>query len=478
MSRVVGVYVCPRGVFGVECRRHSAGMEVLRSFDAHGRLESVQEAVLQLGRALAQHDIKGADLAVTVRGFGVGHHVLSFPRAADAVLDQIIAREVRRLEPQMADPVVAWTRLADDDSPGAEQDQADVLAAAVPQAVATEFTTAIRAAGHSLSHLTVLGVAMHRLAEEFVPAAGTTALVAQLPDGPFIGFLVDGAIRLAVEPPVNQEDALPDASALAEEAELGTVFVRQQFRGAQVTHASVIASNESYPELESAFAARLDVPIARLPLTGVSPGGVAAFGAVLDARSRHSVALGGRTAEQRSGQSAPTLHLTAIATLVVAALVGFWALSEALLARSAATALREAQRRIESEYSSFAPARETVERRKLVHDAVAAIREAQGERVALQRSVAAIAGAVPDALVLDSMVLENGPSGWHATMGGTVIGQTSGLAVQSLGGFYRDLSRLASVESLALKQLTYADTSGRSLVRFAVMFGVLTRPRD
>jgi hypothetical protein len=302
--------------------------------------------------------------------------------------------------------------------------------------------------------------------------------VAQLPDGPFIGFSVDGAIRLAVEPPVGQEDELPDAAALAEEAELGTVFVRQQFRGAQVTRASVIASNESYPELESAFGARLDVPITRLPLAGLSPGGVAAFGAVLDARSRHPVALAGKTAERRSGQSAPTLRLTTIATLVVAAIVGAWTVSEALLARSGAQALRDARRRIEFESSTLAPARETADRRRLIRDAGAALRAAESDRTALQRGLTSIAGAVPDVVYLDSLVLEHVPSGWQATVGGSVVGPTSGLAVQSLSGFYRDLSQLASVESLALKRLSYADTTSRSLVHFEIMFGVLARPRN
>lgn len=479
MSRVVGVYVCPRGIFGVECRRRAAGLEVLRSFDAHGRVATVRDAARQLGELLAQHDIKRSEIAIAVRGFGAGHHVLSFPRAADSLLDAIVAREVRRIEPQMTDPAVAWTRLADEDDADADQhDQADVLAAALPQAAARELTTAIRAAGHSLLHLTVLSVAVHRLTEEFVPPDGTTALVAQLPDGPFIGFTVDGAIRLAVEPPVHQDDELPDAAALADEAELGTVFVRQQFRGAQVTRATVIASNESYPELESALGARLEVPINRLPLTGLSPGGVAAFGAVLDARARHPVALAGRTVQRGSGRSAAPMQFTTLATLVVAAIAGVWALSEALIAQSAATALRDARRRIGVESSNFAPARETADRRKLVRDAVTALQVAQGDRSALQRSVASIAGTVTDAVSLDSLVLEHGPSGWQAIMGGRVAAQTNGLAVQSLSTFYRDLSRLVSVESLSLRRLSYADTTGTSLVHFEIMFGVLLRPRS
>lgn len=476
MSRVVGVYVCQRGVFGVECQHHSDGLEVLRSFDVHGRIESAGDAARQLGQTLAQNGIKRADVILAVRGFHAGHHVLSFPPAADGVLDAIVEREVRRLEPEMPDPVVSWTRLPVEEGPDGQQSgQADLLVAALPRHVATEFAAAIQAAGHSLTHLTVLSVAMHRLAEEFIPDDDTAALVAQLPDGPFIGYSVGGAIRLAVEPPVPDEEALPDAAAVADEAELGAVFVRQQFRGAQVARVAVVASDEGSPELETALSERLSVEITRVPLAGLSPGAVAAFGAVLDARSPHPVALAGRTVERRSGGSAPTLQLAAIATLAAAAVVGVWAVSEAVSARSASEALREARRRIEFESSNFAPARETAGRRKLFRDALAALRVTQEDRAALQRGLNAIADAVPGSVSLDSIVLASGSSGWQATMGGSVAGPSSGLAVQSLSGFYRDLARLAPVESLSLKQLSYADTTGQSLVRFEIMFGVLGR---
>jgi hypothetical protein len=218
VSRVVGVYVCPRGVFGVVCQRRSAGLEVVESFDAHGRLESPADAARQVVRALEEHGIKRADLAIAVRGFGAAHHVLAFPNATDSVLDMVVAREIRRIEPQMANPIVSWTRLVDDEaaSDTVQQGQLDVLAAAIPGDVAAAFTAAAADAGHTLSHLTELSVCMQRLAEEVMPRTGTPALLAVFPDGAYIGFSVLGAIRFAVEPPVLETDALPDAVAVAE----------------------------------------------------------------------------------------------------------------------------------------------------------------------------------------------------------------------------------------------------------------------
>jgi hypothetical protein len=477
MTRVVGVYICPRGVFGVECNQRAATLEVIRSFESHGRIESLPDGARLLNRTLAQNDIKRAQLAVAVRGFGAVHHVLAFPPAPEDVLDPVIAREVRRLEQQLPDPVVAWTRLVEaerDQGPGA---QSDVLTAALPRAAVTEFVRALDA-GHTLQHLTVLSSAMHRLAEEFLPPVEPSAIIAQFPDGPFLGYAVEGAIRLAVEPPVNSDDALPDAMAVADEAELGALFVRQQFRGAQISQAIAVASDDTYPAVEEAVSSRLGVIITRLPLAGLTPGGVAAFGALLDARSSNPIAIAGVTAERRALRGTAKVRLVANALLVVATVVGAWAASQALAARGTAKALGNARQRIEQESSSLAPARETADRRRIVRDAVAALREVQSDQAALQRGLVSISAAVPNSISLDSMVLERSAGAWQTTLGGSVVGQTSGAAVQSLGTFYRDLSKLSLVDSVALKQLTYADTTGRSLVRFEIGLGMRVRSRN
>jgi hypothetical protein len=416
-------------------------------------------------------------LALAVRGFGVVHHVLALPRATDAVLGPVIQREVRRLEPQLTEPVVAWMRLLPEDGSVEQSLQTDVLTAALPADVVNQFTTAAAESGHSLLHLTALSTSMQRLAEEFLPQREASAIVCQLPDGPFIGYSLGGAIRLAVEPPVRDDDALPDAAALADEAELGALFVRQQFRGAQIAEAVAVASDETYSEVEAALGVRLMVPIKRAPLEGLSPGGVAAFGAVLDARSPSPVSLAGRTALRRSG-AASSMQLATSVTLAVAAIVGVFAIGQSLMARGTAQSLAGVRTRIEREASGLAPARETADRRRIVRDAMAAMQSADGDRASLQSSIASIAGAVAGAVSLDSMVLHQKESGWRAALGGTVTGQTSGAAVQSLSNFSRDLSRLAPVESLTLRQLTYADTTGRSLVHFELVFGVTLKARD
>jgi hypothetical protein len=478
LSRIVGAYLCPRGVFGVECQERSKGLEVIRSFESFARISSPVDGIRQLDRALQQHDIKRANLAIAVRGFGAVHHVLAFPQTNDNILDAVVQREVRRLEPQLSDPVVAWMRLAPEEGAAEQASQADVLTAALPGDVVRGIAATIEQAGHSLLHLTVLSSAMHRLAEEFLPDTEPAALVCQLPDGPFIGYSLAGAIRLAVEPPVRDEDPLPDAAALSDEAELGALFVRQQFRGAQINQAVAVASDETYADVEAALGVRLMVPITRVPLEALSPGSVAAFGAVLDARAAKPASIAGRLSRRSGGGAATSLQLASTAALVLTTIVGVLALGIAWKARGTAASLREVRRRIEVESSALQPALATTDRRRIVRDAVLALQNAHGDRAALRQSIASIADAVSGPVSLDSIVLRRSEKGWQAALGGMVVGQTSGAAVQSLSGFTTQLGRLASVDSVTLRQLSYADTTGRSLVRFELVFGVTPKERD
>lgn len=475
MSRLIGAYVCPRGVFGIECRRHSNGLEVLRAFQMPVEIASPAEAVGLLAESLAQAGVRNAEIVLALRGFHVVHHLLAFPPAADSILEPIIDREIRHLEPQIVDPVIAWMRLPPEPvAAGEPSTPPQFLVAAIPREVADAIAGAIRSAGHTLLHLTALSVAYHRLAEELVSPIEATALVAQLPDGPYLGFSLGGVVRLVVEPPVKPDDASSDAAALAEEVELGAMFVRQQFRGAQITRATVVVSDDAYPEVESALGAWLGVPVDRLAVHDLSAGGLAAFGAILDSRSVQSVSLGGRST-RRVEQGPPALKLAAIATLVLAAVVLIWSVAGALSAGAAARALQIARRQIDQESYNISPLRETAGRRKLIANAVAVMQVVARERAVLQRGLAAVASAVPASVRLDSVSIERVGSGWNAWMGGTVRGQTSGDAVQRLNDFYRALPRGAPIDSLTLQQLVYADSAGGSLVHFQLTFGLPSR---
>ena len=469
MSHRVGAYLCPRGVSGIEYRVARPGIEVVRSFEVPARIESERQAMEQLFRGLADANIKRAELAITLRGFGSVHHVLPMPPARDELLTPIVEREIRRLEPGLDAPTISWLPLPGDtadirDGPAQRQ----VLAAGLPRHVVDAIEAAIRNAGHRLAHLTVLPAAMQRLYEEFVGRAEPTALVAPLRDGAFLGFFLSGATRLVVEPP-HAPDEQHDAAALAEETELGAMFVRQQFRGAQLSSIVIAAPPGSFGDAEQAFAEKLSLPVSRLSTSDLSSGALAALGGVIDSRSRASLGLG--TTQGRAGPGrAGGLRSASYAALATAAAVAAFAVYSAYDARSVAGELRAARQRIEQQSFGLASIRQTADQRKLVRDAVALLQVVEDDRRALRESLASLAGAALPPVRLDSLQFDQGPNGWIASVTGRVEGASHGRSVELLHEFYRDLPRKIDVEEMSLDQMEYADGDSETDVNRAVKF--------
>ena len=477
MTALVGAYVCPRGVSGILYRATRGGVEVLRSFDVPARIESERQAMEQLFRALADIGVKRAELALTLRGFGIAHHVFGVPPAKDELLDPIIEREIRRLEPGLDAPTVAWLPLPTDPADAADGlPQRQVLAAGAPRHVVEAMENAIRAAGHKLVHLTALPAAAQRLFEGMVAVRETTALVAPLRDGAFLGFFLSGAMRLVVEPPLAP-DELHDAAAMAEETELGAVFVRQQFRGAQVTSVVFAAPPGEYIEAEAVFMERLRIPTKRAATQDLSPGGLMALGGVLDARSAKPLGLGTAQA-RRVGGAAATVRTASIVSLVAAAAVGAFALLESVRAHDAMTRLRATNTTIEQQSFGMLSMRQTAEQRKLISDAVSALRRAEEDRRHVREAMAAVAGAALPPVRLDSLHMTRAGNGWDSHVAGNVQATTNARSIELIHEFYRELPRRLSIEELQLEELAYADSSAApGAVRFRMSFFV-PYPKD
>ena len=473
MSRVVGAYLCPRGVFLVESHARAAGLELARAIDEPGRPASAEAAATLLVQALDSAGIEKAEVAVVIRGFDTVHHVLSLPPASDAMLSPIIEREIRRLEPQLSDPLFGWLPLpADDSLPADQTNQRQVLVAATPRAAADAIESALENAGHTLLHLTALPAAFQRIVEEFEPSRETTAFVAPLPDGAFLGFFLGGAIRLTVEPPLQDQEA-QESAAMAEEVELGAMFVRQQFRGAQIGHVTIAAAPHEFTDADAILGEKLGVPITRLNTHGLSASSLAAMGAVLDARSSDALSIAGRLSRKKQASARVVFQRAGHVAAAIGALLALWTIYQGFTARRAAADLRDAKRAVEQESFGLLPIRATAGQRRLIRDALAALRIVSEDREELQRLLGAISTGINPPVQLDSLQLARGSNGWVASLAGTAAAATNGRAVQALHDFYRDLPRRAVVEQLALETLTYDesnDDARGATVRFRLSF--------
>jgi hypothetical protein len=316
---------------------------------------------------------------------------------------------------------------------------------------------------------------MERLLEEFDTETPSTALVAPLPDGAFLGFSLNSGLRLVIEPPLPQ-DAEHQAAALAEEVELGMMFVRQQFRGAQIERITLVGSKDTLGDAESTLSERLHVPVTQLGEYDLSPPAFAALGAVLDAQAQTPLSLGGDTRKAADARPLSTLESISIAAVLVLVLLGAWAVTETVRAKRAATALQTARRQLEQDSFGLGPVRSTVQQRKLIRDAVEVMRLAAEDKVGLQEALTGIASAIGGRARVDSMHLERSPEGWRTVLSGSVPGVTSARAVQSLNDLYRELPQRLSVDAMHLDRLVYGDSaagdSDASILHFQLSFGV------
>jgi hypothetical protein len=481
----VGAYVCPRGVFIVECRPAADGVEVERSIDAPFGLRSSDEAADHLVAVLQSAGIARANVSVIIRGFGVTQHILQLPPASDALLAPVIEREVRRLEPQLGELALQWMALPPLENvmgpPGGPVHRS-ILATAAPVDVVAAFEQRLQSAGHRLGHLTTLPIAVHRILEQFDSGTGTVATVLPLPDGAYIAFALSGGVRLIVDPPLPQDQA-HEAAALAEEVDLAAMFVRQQFRGAHIDRVVLIGTRPSLSELKGAAGERLRIPVKQIEAETLTPVAFVALGAVLDASAADPQSLGGATRARSmspvlSGGGLETVSLVAVFLMT---LVAFWTIAETVRTVRADRALRTALHQIRRDDSGLAPVRETAAQRRMVSHALRAVRLSATDRVEVQSALAGVGAVMRPPAHLDSLRLAWSDGLWRAVVVGGIESTSNARAVQALHDFYRELPHRVPLDSLRLDRLTYggvgsdADDAEGGSVRFQLSFALQTR---
>jgi hypothetical protein len=147
---------------------------------------------------------------------------------------------------------------------------------------------------------------------------------------------------------------------------------------------------------------------------------------------------------------------------------------EAFRTRDAFAELTKARQQIDSQSFGLTGIRETADQRRLIRDAVSALRLSQRDRLELQNSLSTLGGTILPPIRLDSLHLDRGDNGWVSALGGQVAAETNARSVELLHEFYRNLPGRLGVEELALGQLSYGDgnpeTGAPGSVRFQISF--------
>ena len=155
-------------------------------------------------------------------------------------------------------------------------------------------------------------------------------------------------------------------------------------------------------------------------------------------------------------------------------MVGAFTVIEAFRARDAFAELQKARQQIDAEAVGLGGIRETADQRRLIRDAIEAMRLSSRDRLELQNGLSTLAGTVVAPIRLDSLQLDRGSNGWISGIAGSVTSQSNARSVEMLHEFYRDLPRRLGVEELSLGQLSYADANAElgepGSVRFQISF--------
>ena len=483
MTRVrrFGAFVEPAGLTLVEYEETRAGVRTIGVRASPRPLVNIREAADRLGQLVHEMGAERALLSVALRGFGSAHLTLTLPPAAREVLRPIVQREVRRLSPDLFEPVFTFT-----DAGALERRQlprsetgvppSHLLVSAVPSGLEVILRDHLLEHGVTLKFLTVAPHVLQRLYHELDGSREPTCIALALPGGPLIGFFLQGQLRLIVETPVDASGSLHcDTQTVLERVERGSLYLRQQFRGARPSRFLVSASSKLFRELEKGLLAIEDVPVVAFGEDLGDPAAVVGLGAVLD-----TVRGGGKNNllphvpsladHVRQGVK---LAGAGPATLIAAGiLLLLWAGIEVAAVAHTRGRITQLNEQLARPNPMLLTMRTSLEQRRTAAVGLASLNRAIGHHVELQERLRALARIVAPGVQLDEVTLLRQAEGWHGDVKGRTVGSTGAEAIRALASFYSGVPLQLAASKVTLDALEYSADSAVAgvLVQFRVSF--------
>jgi hypothetical protein len=461
--RTFAALIASGGVTLVEHQRDQDWVRAVGQWTDHRPAASIDEAVARLAALLERTGATKPRLAVVIEQFGVMHHLMTLPRAADAVIAPIVKRELQRVF-NANDPVVAFTRggMPDADSKSPQQ----VVIAGAPRDT-IEALRVLTARGARIEIATVVPKAMHSLYELSGASKEPTAVLVCLDSGPHLAFFLDGRLELAIDPPIVPDGDRPTVEMILDQLERGAVYFRQQFRGAEATRVLLAAREDEYTEIAHAIESRLTARVKPLFKGAASPEAVVAIGAALEGRHRSPLDLFPHppTPGQRARAlvTGPTRYATAAVAAATIAVVWSAAQVYSLVSANRDTArLRET---IAAASPAIAPMRAVAQRRADRMAQATFVRDAIADRSSLTSTLAAIGANASDGISFDTVQVQRATDGWTATIEGTARGATTTQAVYGIDALLKNIRALHAVSTASLDDFDYPKAAADSLAR-------------
>lgn len=467
------------GLCLVEYARAPEGVHIIDQHVVSGRIASPADAADGLARAMQLERGEGARLAMAIRGFGSEYLIVMLPPADDEVLRPVVGRELARVYPDLEQPVYEFAREGFVDQrirerpaqPG--QPRQELLVGAVPGETARALSDELRARGISLDLLTVLPRALQQLYSEIGDASEPTGVVLMLPGAPLIGFFQDGKLRFVAEPPSGL-DTTPEEElqTVLVQLERGSLYLRQNFRGAEMGRVLVSADSSRHPALIASLTEKLGIDVREFGTEVNAPEPLIALGAVRDAEAQSPINLS-PLAESRAVRERHAMERTLmLGADVLVALAILWAVSSVWslkqLSGRVATSAAQVQR-VAPQLDSMRGVAEA--RRDYVREA-AYLESLAADRAGIQRVLAAIAATTRSDVQLEEMKLTRNGATWATDVVAVSTGPSTASALFGVDRFYRTLPATIALADRQLVDLVdiSAQARGSTALRFHITF--------
>ena len=449
-TRLFAAVASPQGLNLVEYGRERDGLVLhggIRQADAGSDAESLAAS---LADAIESLGGRGGELALALGGFGTAHHILTLPVADHEILRPVVSRELDRYYPNLDDPVVDFVPGAE--VVGSSPRKQEVLVGAVPRSLSLALARALEERQITLRHLTVLPEVLQTLFRTFDGSMEPAVMVLAMETGLLIGCFQGGALRLFIEPPQDVHGRpVRDHDAVVEQVERANLFLRQQFPTENVSRVLLAAAGGEYEGIATALRSGIASEVTRL--TDAPAGSLAALGAALDAEATRALQLLPEGVRPRTRSQRWTRRLATAAAGVVMAAAVWWAGSAMTVARVEADRARTLERRVTTELAWVTGVERTLSARRAHGERVAYLERTAEEEAATRRILAAVAGAAPTGIRLDTLEVTRQGSGWRLALAGRAEGATSAAVVRAIDQLYRGVPARLPAEELELGEL-------------------------
>lgn len=474
MKRVqLSAVVSPHGISVVSYNTSRTGFDVSRVGSASGPLLDVEDAAQRLANLISAHGIGAGELTVLVHGLASNYERLTLPSAPAPLLAIVVQREMLRLS-GIPDGVVAY--MVNEQAATTAGAKQDVWGGVLGSRMRDLLIEHLAAVNVRIKHIAVLPSVLSTMYTHLGAGPSEGAVMVCLPEGPVAGFVHSGKLRLILESPLGEADDEGYAAVCAEQFARGSLFLRQQYRGAEPATLLLAASAQSWDEIAAELRANHDVAVTRLGDPKEPMPSLLALGAAMDATSHPEMNLA-RGGVQKRAPRGPLLRRIVAASQALVVVATIFALLQLVRLTRAENALKARDDAAWRYQRAFTTMVSTARARAFEERNIDALEAVLQENGSLQTVLSALAAAAPRAIELDSVEIVRRNGTWDAIVIGHTNAGTNAESVRVLSRFHRSLIAQPPLANARVEDFSYTNGADATpAIRFKVTFASQPRP--